>query len=65
MGGSDPDVAVGDVLYAELPDAVVGLALRDRTETPFAWGEQEDLSFEVLFEVVETRRSSVLALAVF
>jgi len=54
IGGSAPDVALGEVFYVWHAgrDEPVALALVDRTDTPFDWYEAEDLSFEVVLAVV-------------
>lgn len=53
VGGSDPEVALDEVFYVwpQDSDVPVPLVVLARTDTPFDWYEQEDLSFEVVLGV--------------
>jgi len=48
IGGSQPEVALGDRVFVRVDGEVVPLVLVDRTDTPFEWYEAEDLGFEVV-----------------
>ena len=51
VGGSDPEVPLGGAFFVVTPAEVVRVVLVDRTETPFEWYLEDDLSFEVLLAI--------------
>lgn len=57
IGGSDPEVELGDRFFVRTEGGVVPLVLVDRTETPFDWYEAEDLSFDVVLAVADEERT--------
>jgi hypothetical protein len=53
VGGSQPELALGERFYVRTDRQELLLELVDRTETPFEWYEAEDLSFFVDLDVVD------------
>lgn len=51
VGGSDPEVPLDGEFFVVTPTEVARVVLVDRTDTPFEWYLEEDLSFEVLLHV--------------
>ena len=56
VGGSEPELALGDVFFiraANTANSDQAVELVDRTDTPMDWFEADDLSFEVVLELVD------------
>lgn len=53
VGGTEPELALGDVFFIRTAKADHTVELIDRTETPMDWYQADDLSFDVVLELVD------------